>query len=92
MKPHQKHPTDSNAPTREGDVLGISDAAPDPGLPGVVNRGGGHPRGIDVRKPATGIGDVSQHPGATGIDMGGGGEGEAVEDTRTPERRRKAED
>lgn len=89
MKTHQKHPKDPDAPTREGDVLGISDSPPEPGVPGVVNRGGGHPQGIEVRRPATGIGDVSQHSGATGIDMGGGGEGEAIEDTTTPDRRRK---
>jgi len=89
MTDQKNHSADKDAPKREGDVLGISDSPPEPGIPGVINRGTGHPQGIDVRRPATGIGDVGQHPGATGIDMGGAGDGEVVEDSRVPERHRK---
>jgi len=92
MRDRTKHPTDADKPTREGDVLGISDSPLEPGIPGVINRGTGHPQGIDVRRPASGIGDVSQHPGATGIDMGGAGDGEVIEDSRIAERRQKPEE
>ena len=68
----------SDQPTREGDVLGISDANPKAGVPPRVKPGGGPPEGIEVREHATGFGDISQTPGATGIDMGGGGEGTGV--------------
>jgi len=90
MTNREKHSADADDRKREGDVLGISDSPLEPGIPGVVNRGTGHPQGIEVRRRATGIGDVGQHPGATGIDMGGAGDGEVVEDSRIPERREKA--
>jgi len=92
MRDRTKHSADKDKPTREGDVLGISDSPLEPALPGVINRGTGHPQGIDVRRPSTGIGDVGQHPGATGIDMGGAGDGEVIEDSRISDRRRKAEE
>jgi hypothetical protein len=69
---------------RQGDVLGISDAPKGSGLPGI--RGGGHPRGIEVGRPATGIGDVPQRSGATAIDMGGAGEGTGIEADERPDR------
>jgi len=69
-----------DAPNRSGDVLGISDAAPDPEIAKPVRRGSGRrPKGIDVREHATGIADVPQRPGATGIDMGGAGEGTDID-------------
>jgi hypothetical protein len=68
-----------DAPTRAGDVLGISDAAPDPEIAKSVRRGSGRPKGIDVREPAMGIDDVPQGSGATGIDMGGAGEGTDID-------------
>jgi hypothetical protein len=69
---------DEERPTREGDVLGISDADRNARIPQHVKPGGTHPEGIEVRRHATGIGDLSQNPGATGIDMGGGGEGTGI--------------
>jgi hypothetical protein len=66
-------------------VLGISDTDPAVEIPRATDDRGGHPRGIEVRRPATGIGDVPQSKGATGADMGAGGEDTAVaSDFRRP--------
>jgi hypothetical protein len=66
-------------PDHAGDILGISDADPQVGIDAPVTRGSGHPKGIDVREPASGIGDVHRGSGATGIDMGGAGEGTDID-------------
>jgi len=63
---------------RQGDVLGISDADPDVDIPQATNDHGGHPKGIEVRRPATGIGDLQRSKGATGADMGAAGEDTAI--------------
>jgi hypothetical protein len=76
--------------SRQGDVLGISDARPAPEPGPRRKRGRGHIEGIEVRTPATGIGDVPQRTGATGIDMGGAGEGTGI--TPAPERAATTED
>ena len=73
-------------PTREGDILGLSDTPHDVEIPRATTDRSGNPQGIDVRVPATGIGHLRRGPGATGIDMGHGGEGTQV----TSERRRPA--
>lgn len=67
----RSHPDD----IREGDVLGVSDAAPDPKLPNLPRDKGGNPKGIDVRPGTHGASELERSKGATGIDMGGGGEG-----------------
>ncbi len=65
-------------PKRSGDVLGLSDADPGVEIPRATDDRGGHPRGIDVRQPATGFGDVQRSKGATGADMGAAGEDTAL--------------
>ena len=69
---------DAEAPTREGDILGISDAKA--AIPKAPRPRGGHPRGIEVEDSTDrpGTRDVQQTPGATSIDMGGAGEGNKV--------------
>jgi hypothetical protein len=74
----KKRDTDQT-PHHKGDVIGISDADPNVDIAKPMNRGSGHPKGIDVRDPASGMGDVHRGSGATGIDMGGSGEGTDVD-------------
>jgi len=66
-------------PHHTGDVIGISDADPNVDIAKPMRHGSGHPKGIDVREPASGMGDVHRGSGATGIDMGGGGEGTDID-------------
>jgi len=69
-----------DGPNRAGDVLGISDAAPDPEISKQVRRGSGRGvKGIDVRESATGIGDVPWRSGVTGINMGNAGQGTDID-------------
>jgi hypothetical protein len=63
---------------RQGDVLGISDAATGEKLPNVRHHPGEHPAGIEVGRRASGIDDLRRGAGATGIDMGAAGEGTDV--------------
>jgi hypothetical protein len=63
------HGTDDE-PDRFGDVLGVSDAPADIEIPLASGDRGGHPAGIDVRKPATGFGHLKQSDGAVGVDIG----------------------
>jgi hypothetical protein len=65
-----------------GDVLGLGDASPAVEIPRATQDRGGHPKGIEVRRPSrehTGTNDLEQSKGATGIDMGAGGSGTDIE-------------
>ena len=67
---------DENEPTRQGDVLGLSDTTAS--IPQATNRKGGNPRGIEVGESDDDAGDLKQSPGATSIDMGAAGKGHKV--------------
>jgi hypothetical protein len=62
-------------PARQGDILGLSDVSPDVEIPQASRDHGGHPAGIEVRRPTTGTAELKQSKGATGMDMGGAGSG-----------------
>lgn len=67
---------DDEKPTRDGDVLGLSDAPAHVKLPRPPGPSG-NPAGIEVG-PASNpspTGELSRGTGATGIDMGSGGTG-----------------
>jgi hypothetical protein len=65
-------------PDRYGDVLGVSDAPGDVGIPRATSDRGGNPAGIEVRKRSTGTGHLKQSDGAVGVDIGAATPGNPV--------------
>ena len=83
--PPARDRADEKTPSRQGDILGLSDADPAVPLPGqdnITNRGGSS--GLTDEPVRTQTTAFRQSKGATGIDMGAGGTGTDVAPTTPP--------